>query len=102
MSTTKVTRTQFEYSVRANFSIYASRISDLLMLTEVSEQELRKFKTVNVCVEAISDYFSVWDGENPPTNDDNGLNKSEIENIVQLYNSLLETNYWFEFPDDPS
>lgn len=99
-STEIVTRTQFEYSVKATFSEYAGSVANRLMLTEVKEQELRRFKTLNVCVSAIGDYFSRYDGDVPPTDDDNMLNKEEIENMVQLYNTLLGTNFWYEFPND--
>jgi len=100
MSTQLVTRQQFEYSVVATFSDYANVIANRLMLTEVSEQELRKFKTINICQLAITDYFSRYVGEVPPTDDDNGLTKDEIENMVQLYNTLADTNFWYEFPED--
>lgn len=97
MSTTLVTREQFEYSIVSSFSDYGNNIADRLMLTEVPEQELRGFKTVNTCVEVIQDYFRRYDGETIPADDDNGLLKEEIEDIVKLYNTLMETNYWFEF-----
>lgn len=99
MSPELVTREQFEYSIVASFSDYASTIADMLMLTEVSEQELRKFKTANICQKSIRDYFQRYDGETPPTDDANMLTKEEIENMVQLFNSLIGTNYWYEFPE---
>lgn len=100
MSTVLVTRTQFEYSIMAEFSIYAKKVARLMMLTEIGEQELRKFKTINICVEILNDYFSKFNVNTPPTNDDNSLTKSEIENVVQIYNMLMGTNYWYEFPED--
>lgn len=100
MSTTLVTRAQFEYSIMATFSEFAGNIADRLMLTEVREQELRKFKTVNICVSCINDYFHRYDGEIPPTDDKNMMDQSQIEDIVQLYNTLMGTNYWYEFPKD--
>lgn len=100
MSTTLVTRESFEYSVVATFGEYSSKVSQLLMLTEVSEQELRKFKVARTCVEAIRFYFRRYDGENPPTDDDNAFTKTEIEAVVTLYNALMNTNYWFDFPED--
>lgn len=100
MSTSLVTREQFEYSIVASFSEYAGNIANRLMLTEVKEQELRSFKTLNICVEAIRYYFRRYDEETAPTDDVNCLTKSQIEAIVQLYNFLAETNYWYEFPED--
>lgn len=102
MSTVKVTRAQFEYSIVAEFSTYSDNIADRLLLTEVGEQELRKFKTLNVCVNAIRDYFSKYTLEVAPSGDKNMLTQSEIESVVRLYNALMETNYWYEFPDDAS
>lgn len=95
-----VTRTQFEYSVVATFSTYAGLMANKLMLTEVPEQELRKFKTANICTKAIQTYFSRYNGDTAPTDDINILTKSEIEDIVQLFNLLLDTNYWYDFPND--
>jgi hypothetical protein len=100
MSTILVTRTQFEFSIVAEFADYAGQISDRLMLTEVPEQELRKFKLANSCQKGIRAYFSRYDGDNPPTDDDNGLNKADIESIVELFNTVTESNYWYEFPED--
>jgi len=93
-----VTREQFEYSIVATFGEYAGLVADKLMLTEVPEQELRKFKTANICTKAIQTYFSRYNGEVAPTDDINILTKSEIQDIVQLYNLLLGVNYWYDFP----
>jgi len=95
-----VTREQFEYSIVATFGEYAGSIADKLMLTEINEQELRKFKTLNSCVKCIQNYFRRYNGDVAPIDDVNGLTKSEIQDIVQLYNLLLGTNYWYSFPDD--
>lgn len=100
MSTTLVTRESFEYSIVATFGDYSSNIAQLLMLTEISEQELRKFKVARTCVEAIRFYFSRYNGETTPTDEDAPFLKSEIESIVRLYNFLMSTNYWYDFPED--
>lgn len=98
MSTVLVTRAQFEYSIVATFADYAGNISDRLMLTEVPEQELRKFKLANVCQKSIRSYFERYDGEMPPTDDNNGFTKDEIEQVVRLFNIITESNFWYEFP----
>lgn len=99
MSTNKVTRRQFEYSIVFTFSEYASRIVDVLSLTEAPEQELRKFKLANTCQKAIRSYFSRYDDETPPADDDNGFTKDQIETIVTLFNQITGVNYWYEFPE---
>lgn len=100
MSTILVTRAQFEYSIVATFADYAGNISDRLMLTEVPEQELRKFKLANVCQKSIRAYFERYDEEIVPTDDSNGFTKDQIEGIVRLFNVITESNFWYEFPDD--
>ena len=100
MSTQLVTKEQFVYSIVAEYGDYAKRISDALKLTEVKEQEIRKFKMATMCTEAIQHYFSRYNVNTAPTDDENGLTKSEIENIVQIFNAILGTNYWYDFPDD--
>lgn len=100
MSTTLVTKSQFVYSIVSEYGDYAKQISDALKLTEVKEQELRKFKIATICTEAIVHYFNRYDGENPPTDDANGLTKNEIEKIVQLFNAVTNRNYWYDFLED--
>lgn len=95
-----VTREQFEYSIVDSYTDYASNITKRMMLTEVKEHELRKFKLATICVECIRYYFSRYTVNVAPTDDINGLTKVEIENVVQLLNAILETNYWFDFPND--
>jgi len=94
-----VTRTEFEYSIVDSYCDYANKVANALLLTEVKEQELRKFKVATICVEAIRSYFSRYDVDTAPTDDDNGLSKDDIENLVQILNHILETNFWYEFPD---
>ena len=100
MSTSLVTKEQFLYSIISEYCDYSKIISNALKLTEVKEQELRKFKIATMCVEAITWYFSRYNGEAAPTDDDNGLTKVEIENIVRLFNSIVNRNYWYDFPND--
>ena len=97
-STSTVTRAQFEYSIVKTFADYTESIANALLLTEVKEQTLRKFKVANICHKSIRNYFTDYDGETPPAS--NGLNKSEIETMVELFNALMDTNFWFEFPED--
>ena len=98
--TTITTRTEFEYTVVCKFSEYSGSVADRLMLTEIPEMDLKNFKVAEYCVEIIRDYFRVFDGETPPTNDDNRLNKADIQNKVRLYNNILNTNLWYDFPED--
>lgn len=100
MSTQLVTRTQFEYSIVAEYADYANVIASRLKLVEVKEHELRSFKLATICVEAIRAYFSRYNSNTAPTDDSNGLKKAEIEAIVQLFNAILKTNYWYDFPED--
>lgn len=101
MSTVLVTKEQFVYSITSEYGDYANTLSDRLKLIEVKEQELRKFKIATMCWDAIIDYFSRYNGETAPTDDNNLLLKSEIEAIVILFNQILGTNYWYDFPTDP-
>lgn len=94
-----VTRTQFEYSIVSDYCDYANKIANALTLAEIKEQELRNFKIATISVEAIRHYFRRYNVDTAPTDDDNGLTKSEIENIVQIYNQILGTNYWYDFPE---
>ena len=100
MSTSLVTRTQFEYSIVKTFADYTNSIADALLLVEVKEQTLRKFKIARICHDSIRNYFTDYDGETPPAS--NGLDKSEIEAMVEQFNMLMDTNFWFEFPTDPA
>jgi hypothetical protein len=100
MSTQLVTRTQFEYSILSEYTDYAVKIAKRLKIAEPREHELRLFKLATICTEAIRSYFSNYNSDTAPTNDDNGLTKSEIENIVKIFNTILNTNYWFDFPED--
>jgi len=100
LSTQKTTRQQFEWSIVAEYSDYSNGIADKLLLTEIKEQELRKFKVLSYCQKAIRDYFKRYDGENPPLDDSNRLNKEQIEDIVRLFNNITDRNFWYEFPDD--
>ena len=99
-STSLVTRAQFEYSIVKTFADYTVDIAKALLLTEVRDQTLRKFKIANICHKSIRNYFTDYDSETPPAS--NGLNKSEIEAMVEQFNMLMNTNFWFEFPENPS
>ena len=95
-----VTREEFEYSIVSEYGDYANKIANALKLTEVKEYELTKFKLASICVEAIRHYFSRYNGNTAHTDDANGLKKAEIENLVEIFNFILNTNYWYEFPND--
>ncbi len=97
MSTQKVTSDEFVYSILYEISEYSKKISSALKLAEVDRSEIRKFILAVIFAEGIVYYFRRYVDLLPPFDDDNCLEINEIENLIKIFNQILQTNYWYEF-----
>lgn len=97
MSTQKITSDEFVYSILYEISDYAKKISSALKLAEVDRSEIRKFILSVMYAEGIVYYFRRYVSLSPPSDDENCLEINEIENLIKIFNQILQTNYWYEF-----